>query len=60
MRIHELAELVKEMRAAQKEFFRTDPSDQDRRRDAVSRSKELERRVDRVVGDILDQQARMF
>ena len=60
MKLGEYAQLVKEMRAAQKEFFRTPRDDEARRRDTVSRSKELERRVDRATEDILDTQAKMF
>lgn len=44
----ELAELVRDMRAAQKRYFR------DRTSEALHASKELESRVDRVLRDLAD------
>jgi hypothetical protein len=45
----ELARLIVEMRAAQKEYFRT------RTQGALERSKQLERQLDRAVVDVLRQ-----
>ena len=45
----QLAELVNEMRQAQREFFRTRSSA------AMDRAKSLERRVDTLVREILEQ-----
>jgi hypothetical protein len=54
--ILELARLVAEMRAAQREYFRT------RSTDALARSKSLERRVDEEVAGVLrpERQRSMF
>jgi hypothetical protein len=46
----ELAELAKRMRDKQKEYFRT------RKPDVLEESKELERRFDAVVSQVLDPQ----
>lgn len=54
MKVHELAELVRQMRDAQKSYFR------ERSPQWLSQSKELERRVDRAVSDVLDRQGTLF
>jgi phosphate uptake regulator len=49
MTARELAELVAEMRSAQKEYFRTkNPA-------AIERSKQLERKVDAACRQVLEQ-----
>lgn len=50
----DLAILVNEMRAAQKEYFRT------RSAKALEESKRLERKVDRCCQSVLDGQGRLF
>jgi len=54
MKTEDLAVLVREMRDAQKAYFK------ERSPQQLSVSKELERRVDKVVADILDKQTKMF
>lgn len=54
MNITELAELVRQMRDAQRTYFR------ERSPQALSVSKELERCVDRAVDDVLDKQPKLF
>lgn len=54
MSIDDLAQLVRDMRQAQCTYFR------DRSPQALSRSKELERRVDRAVSEVLDKQPKLF
>jgi hypothetical protein len=51
MTIIPFARLVKEMRALQREFFTTKAAD--RPPDLVFRAKELEKRVDRAVAEVL-------
>lgn len=50
----EFIELVREMRAAQKEYFKT------RSKDVLSRSKELERNVDAELQSINNKQQTLF
>lgn len=50
----EFIELVREMRAAQKEYFRT------RSKDVLNRSKELERKVDAELQSINNTQQTLF
>lgn len=50
----EFVELVREMRAAQKEYFKT------RSKDVLSRSKELERKVDAELQSINNTQQKLF
>ena len=50
----EFYNLVKEMRQAQKEYFRT------RSKDILNRSKELERKVDAELQSINDNQTSLF
>ena len=50
----DLAELVRQMRTAQKTYFR------ERSPQCLSVSKELERRVDKAVSDVLEKQGRLF
>ena len=54
MNAKQLAELVKQMREAQKTFFR------ERSQQWLSLSKELERRVDAEITRILDSQKELF
>jgi arsenate reductase-like glutaredoxin family protein len=54
MTLDELAALVRQMRQAQNEYFR------ERSPQYLNLSKELERRVDRAVADILDKQGTLF
>lgn len=54
MKIDDLAKLVREMREAQRSYF-TERSPQ-----WLSKAKELERRVDRAVADVLDKQGKLF
>lgn len=54
MNITELATLVRQMRDAQRTYFR------ERSPQALNASKELERRVDRAVADVLDKQPKLF
>ena len=54
MKLDELAQLVLQMRNAQRTYFR------ERSPQALSVSKELERRIDRVVADVLDKQPKLF
>lgn len=54
MNITELATLVRQMRDAQRTYFR------ERSPQALNTSKELERRVDRAVADVLDKQQKLF
>ena len=54
MTLDELARLVRQMRDAQRAYFR------ERSPQALSVSKELERRIDRAVANILDTQPRLF
>jgi hypothetical protein len=54
MKAIELANLVAEMRHAQKEYFRT------RSDSALEESKRLERQVDEACREILDGQKKMF
>ncbi len=54
MKLDELALLVRQMRDAQRTYFR------ERSPQALSTSKELERRIDRVVADVLDKQPKLF
>jgi len=58
-RLNALAELVREMRHQQKGFFLA-PRGSDKRAECLSISKELERRVDREVEEILDRQPKLF
>lgn len=53
-RLDELATLVRQMRDAQKTYFR------ERSPQALNYSKELERRVDKAVSDVLDKQVELF
>ena len=50
----ELATLVKQMRESQKAYFR------ERSPQWLSTAKELERRVDKMLADILDDQQQLF
>lgn len=50
----ELAELVRQMREAQRLYFR------ERSPQALSVAKELERRVDRAVDEVLNEQPKLF
>lgn len=50
----EFIELVREMRAAQKEYFKT------RSKDVLNRSKELERKVDAELQSINNTQQTLF
>jgi hypothetical protein len=50
----ELAQLVFEMRTSQKTFFRTKDFG------VIHKCKDLERRVDELVEDILDKQPKLF
>jgi hypothetical protein len=50
----EFIELVRQMRTAQKEYFKT------RTKDALNRSKELERKVDAELQSINDTQQTLF
>ena len=54
MKIDELARLVRQMRDAQRTYFR------ERSPQSLSFAKELERRIDRAVSDVLDKQAKLF
>ena len=54
MKVDELAELVRQMRDAQKKYFK------EREPLALSMARELERRVDKAVTDTLDQQGKLF
>ena len=54
MKLDELAELVRQMRDAQSNYFR------ERSPQWLSTARELERRVDRAVVDILDSQKKLF
>lgn len=56
MDVQALAKLVSEMRAAQREFFRTKSNS------ALEESKRLERAVDKAIGDVLrpERQGSMF
>ena len=49
MTVEQLAELVQEMRNAQREYFRT------RSGPALDRSKRLEKQVDEALGEVLRQ-----
>jgi spermidine synthase len=54
MTLIELAELVQQMRNAQKEYFRT------RSGSALDNAKRLEKRVDEALGTVLSQQPGLF
>ena len=53
-KMHDFVELVLQMRQAQKDYFR------DRSQQALSYSKELERRVDKAASDILNRQGKLL
>lgn len=53
-KIDELAALVQQMRTAQNDYFR------ERSPQYLSRSKELERRVDKTVAEVLNKQGNLF
>jgi hypothetical protein len=54
LNVMEFIELVREMRAAQKEYFKK------RSKDVLNRSKELERKVDAELQSINDKQTSLF
>jgi len=54
MKIEEFAELVRQMRDAQKSYFK------ERSPQWLSTAKELERRVDSAVKNVLDAQKKLF
>ena len=62
MKLDEFVALVKQMREMQKTYFRMrrqQDSRQDELSDVLSRSKELERRVDKAVDDITSRQGNL-
>ena len=54
MKLKELAELVKQMRQAQRQYFK------ERSPQWLSQARELERRVDKAIADIQDKQKKLF
>jgi Na+/phosphate symporter len=54
LNVMKLIELVREMRAAQKEYFKK------RSKDVLNRSKELERKVDNYIQSIINTQQKLF
>lgn len=54
MKLEQLADLVRQMRAAQRLYFAT------HKPDALSRAKELERRTDQALKALADKQRRLF
>jgi hypothetical protein len=56
---HQLAALVRELRTAQKSFFRA-PAGSAEKAAALRRSFELEARLDRAVAEVLDDRTPLF
>jgi hypothetical protein len=59
MTMHELAALVRDLRTAQKAFFRA-PAGSAEKAAALRRSCDLEARVDRAVAEVLDDRTPLF
>ena len=59
MKLQEFAQLVRDMRQAQADYFRASASRSTDAREKLSRSKQLERMVAQAAADILDSQGRL-